>query len=131
MAKLDYEAKVIRESTILTNSYVETLIRWFNDNIDLTWKNQVVLLLDFTIWSLTSLNILVDFSNDWIDYYQEISIETIWWIWVVSLFEYTFNETWKYRLSFPIKDKYMRIRVNGTWTVTGSLLKITSITWLT
>lgn len=130
MAKQDYEIKIIRDVAILTNSYVATDIRWFNDNLDLTGKNQVVLLLDFTVGSLTSLDMQIEFSSDNKDYYQETSIEIVWWIWIVSLFEYTFTETWKYRLSFPIKDKFMRVKAKGTWTGTGSSLKITSITWL-
>jgi len=130
MSKQGYEIKVIRDNAILTNAYITTSIRWFNDNLDLTGKNQVVLLLDFIIWSLTSLDMQIEFSSDNVEYYQETSLEIVWWIWIVNLFEYTFNETWKYRISFPIKDKFMRIKVKGTWLVTSSSLKITSITWL-
>ena len=130
MAKLDYEALVIRDAAVLTNSYVATTIRWINDNLDLTEKNQLVLLMDFTIGSLTSLEMKIDFSWDNIDYYQETSLDISWGIWTVNLFEYTFDETGKYRIALPIKDKYMRLSVKGTWTVTGSSLKITSITWL-
>jgi hypothetical protein len=49
MANLDYEDKVIRESAILTASYVASDVRGDNDNISLTSKNQVILLIDFTI----------------------------------------------------------------------------------
>ena len=74
---------------------------------------------------------IVEFSHNNVDYYQETSLDTnTWAIWTINLFEYTFTETWKYRVSFPIKDKFMRIKVKWTWTVTNSLLKITSITWL-
>lgn len=130
MATQDYEILVIRDEAVLTNTYVATDIRGFNDNLDLTYKNQVVLLMDFTIWNLTSLDMIIEFSSDNVDYYQETAIDSTWGIWTVNLYEYTFTETWKYRVSFPIKDKFMRIKVKGTWNVLNSLLKITSITWL-
>lgn len=131
MTRSDYETLVIRDSSILTNLYVATNIRGLNDNLELTSKNQVVLLIDFTMWDLTSLDMIIEFSSDNLEYFQETSIDTnTWSIWTVSLFEYTFIESWKFRVSFPIKDRYMRIKVKWTWTVTNSLLKITSITWL-
>lgn len=130
MAKLDYEYKVIREASILTNSYVASDVRWLWDNIDLTWKNQLILLIDFTIGSLTSMEIKAEFSHNEVDYYQEVSMSISWWIWTVDLFEYTFDATWKYRIAIPIKDKFIKISAKWTWTVTSSSLQITSITWL-
>jgi len=106
------------------------LVRWYNDNLDLSWKNQVVLLLDLTLWSLTSCVMKVEFSHDNIDFYQETSFEVLGWIWNVNLYEYNINDSWKYRISFPIKDKFMKISIKGAWTTVWSLLKITSITWL-
>jgi len=130
MANQDYETLVIRDTAILTNSYVETSIRGFNDNLDLADKNQVVLLMDFVIWSLDSLDMIVEFSSDNVNYYQETSMELFWSIWRFTLFEYTFTSTWNYRVSFPIKDRYMKIKVKWTWTTTSSSLKITANSWL-
>ena len=130
MAKLDYEEKVIRDATILTNSYVSATVRWIDDNLNLTEKNQVMLYLDLTLGSLTACVMKIEFSADNIDFYQETSFEVLWWIWNVSLYEYNFVDTGKFRLAFPIKDKVMRVSVKWTWTVTNSSLKIISITWL-
>ena len=43
MANLDYEQVVIRDVAILTNSYVASTVRGFEDNLSLTSKNQVIL----------------------------------------------------------------------------------------
>jgi len=126
---LGYEIKVIRDAAILTNSYVSTDIRGLNDNLDLSDRNQVELYVDFTIWSLTSLDMIVEFWSCWTEYYQETSMEINWGIWTINLFERQFTESWKFRISFPIKDKFMRIRVKWTGTVTSSSLQITSVTW--
>lgn len=130
MANLDYEQLVIRDSAVLTWSYVASTVRWENDNLSLASKNQVVLLIDFTIGSLTSMEMKAEFSSDEVNYYQETSLDISSGTGTVNLFEYTFNTTGKYRVVFPIKDKYMKISVKGTWTVTSSLCKITNISWL-
>jgi len=124
-----YEEKVIRESSILTNSYVATDIIW-DEEIRLTERNQLVLYIDFTIWSLTSMELKVEFSPNEIDWYQESSQLVDSWIATIDLKEYVFDWTWKYRLAIPIKDKFLRVSAKGTWTVTSSLLKLSLITWV-
>jgi len=124
-----YEEKVIRESSILTNSYVATDIIW-DEEIRLTERNQLVLYVDFTIWSLTSMELKVEFSPNEIDWYQESSQLVDSWIATIDLKEYVFDWTWKYRLAIPIKDKFLRVSAKGTWTVTSSLLKLSLITWV-
>ena len=127
---MDFENKVIRESAILTNSYVASDARGLNDSLVLTDKNQVILLVDFTKGSLTSMEMKVDFSHDGITYFQETSINISGGTGTVSLFEYTFTATGKYRIAIPIKDKFIRASVKGTGTVTSSLCEITTITWI-
>ena len=130
MAQLDYEYKVIRESEQLTVWYVASWVRGESDNLDLTGKNQVILLVDLSLWNLTSMEMKAEFSHNNIDYYQETSLDVSWGTWIANLFEYTFNEDGKFRIAYPIKDRYMRISVKWTWDSTGSLCKITNITWL-
>ena len=130
MANLDYEQVVIREAAILTNSYVASTVRGLDDNLSLTSKNQVILYVDFTIGSLTSLELKVEFSPDGVTYFQETSIDVSSGTWTVNLFEYTITASGQYRIAIPIKDKYMKISAKGTGTVTSSSLKITNITWL-
>lgn len=124
-----FEEKVIRESAILTASYVASDVRWLDDNLILTDKNQVVLLIDFTKWSLTTMEMKLDFSNNWVDFYQETSLDISSGTATVNLLEYTFNATGKYRVVLPIKDRYIKVSVKWTWTATSSLCKITNITW--
>lgn len=130
MASLDYEQIVIRDAAILTNSYVASIVRWIDDNLNLTDKNQVILYLDFTIGSLTSLEIKAEFSPDNVTFYQETSIDITSGTGTVNLFEYTITASGQYRLAIPVKDKYMKVSAKGTGTTTSSSLKITNITWI-
>ena len=123
-----YTHKVIRDSAILTTSYVATVIRWEDDNLDLTTSNQSIILVDFTIWSLTSMEMKFESSNDWINFYQETSLDISSTTWTVNLFEYSFTGTWKYRIAIPLKDKFIRLSVKGTGTVTSSLCKLELVT---
>lgn len=125
-----YTHKVIRDSAILTTSYVSTVIRWEGDNLDLTTSNQSIILVDFTIWSLTSMEMKFESSNDWINFYQESSLDISSGTWTVNLFEYSFSATWKYRIAIPLKDRYIRLSVKWTGTVTSSLCKIELVTWV-
>lgn len=125
---MDFENKVIRSSAILTSSYVESDVRGLNDSLVLTDKNQVILLVDFTKGSLTSMEMKIDFSHDGTTYFQETSINISGGTGTVSLFEYTFTATGKYRIAVPIKDKYMKVSVKGTGTATSSLCQINNIT---
>jgi len=127
---MDFESKVVRSSAILTTGYVASDIRGASDNLVLTNKNQVILLIDFTKGSLTSMELKLDFSFDNTNWFQETSLDISSWTWNVNLFEYTFTASWKYRIAVPIKDKFIRASVKGTGTVTSSLCEITTITWI-
>ena len=129
MTNLEYEQKVIREAAELTTGYVSSTVRWIEDNLDLTGKNQLILLLELKLSSLTSVELKAEFSNDNVTYYQETSLDISGGTWTVNLFEYTFTLWGNYRLAIPIKDKYVKISAKWTGTVWGSELKITSITW--
>lgn len=128
MSKMDFESKSIRDSAILTNSYVAADVRGLADSLILTDKNQVLLLVDFTKGSLTSMELKVDFSFDGVTYFQETSLDISSGTGTVNLFEYTFTATGKYRIAVPIKDRYMKVSVKGTGTVTSSLCQINTIT---
>lgn len=119
----------VRSSAILTTSYVAGTVLGPAHNLDA--HNQVNLLINFTIGSLTSLEIKIEFSNDGDvtspTYGQETfqvisggtSTETL------GIHQYTASGT--YVLSIPVKWRYMKISAKGTGTVTGSLLDITAI----
>ena len=130
MSKQHYEEKTIREASILTNSYVSSDIRGNDDNVRVTERNQCLLYIDLTIWSLTSAEIKIEFSSDDVTYYQECTQFISSGIATIDLKEYTFDSDWKYRLAIPIKDRYIKVSAKWTWTVSGSSLAISIITWV-
>jgi len=129
MVNLSYQYKEIREPSILSASYVSTLVRWINDNLDLTGENQIVLYIKFIKWSLDSMEMKIEFSPDNIDYYQESSVDIMNGTGTVNKFEYMFTSQWSYRVAVPIKDKYMKVSIKGTGDPTWSSCSIINITW--
>jgi len=130
----DYIKRNIRASAVLTNSYVAgtTLGAEAGTTIETrTTKpneyNQLVLFVDFTIGSLTDLLLKVEFSPDGTNFYQEAvgsisgSTETD------TALEHKFTATGKYRLAVPCTDRYIKVSVKGTGTVTNSLCAIDAI----
>lgn len=126
MAQLnDYRSEPIplRRSLILTNSYVAA-----TTILNTEGMNQLILLIDFTIGSLTTAEVKVEFSPDNTTFYQETFSSVSAGTSTESLGEHTFSGTGKYRLAIPIKDKYIKVSAKGTGTVTSSLMAIEAIT---
>ena len=130
MSGLQYTARQIRDAAILTTSYVAADILWLDDNNRSQELNQSVLFIDFTIGSLTSLELKIEYSDDGVNYYQQSFIDISWGTATVSLWEYTFTETWSYEIANPFKAKFMKVSVKGTWTVTSSSCAIKWIIWI-
>src|SRR5689334_20734999 len=111
----DYVKKSVRSAAILTNAYVAGTVLDECQNY-----NQLIVLVDFTKGSLTSMEIKVEFSFDGSTYYQEtfqsISAGTA----TETNGVHTMGSTGKYRISVPILDRYIKISANGTGTVTSS-----------
>lgn len=121
-ASQDYTIKVVRASAILTNSYVAgTTIS------DAHLYSQLVLYINFTIGSLTSSEIKVEFSNDNTTFFQETFSSVSGATSTDSVGEHTFTATGKFRLAIPIKDRYIKISAKGTGTVTSSLMVIDAV----
>jgi len=127
MSNLPYTAREIRAAAILTNSYVASDVLWWSDNNKSQDYNQSVFFIDFTIGSLTSMEIKIEFSDDWINYYQDTFLDISGWTATASLWEYTFTASWKYNIASPFKAKYVKVSAIGTWTVTSSSC---AITWI-
>ncbi len=119
----DYVFKPVRSSLILTNSYVAGTIIGSND-IHRGEYNQLILLIDFTIGSLTSAQIKVEFSNDNSDFYQETVNDITAGVIAETVAEHSFSATGKYRIAIPIKDRFVKVSAKGTGTVTSSSIKI-------
>jgi len=121
-ASQDYTIKAVRASAILTNSYVA------GTDIENAWKySQLILYVNFTIGSLTSAEIKVEFSNDDSTYIQETFSSVSGGTSTDTVGEHTFTATGKYRIAIPIKDNYIRISAKGTGTVTSSLMTIDAV----
>tara|TARA_R110002012_G_scaffold103781_2_gene243823 strand:+ start:2437 stop:2661 length:225 start_codon:yes stop_codon:yes gene_type:complete len=74
------------------------------------------------------MELKIEFSPDDINYYRESSVDIVSGTGTVNAFEYTFTSDGNYRLAIPIKDKYMKVSVKGTGTVTSSNCGIVNIT---
>ncbi len=90
-------------------------------------SNQLVLLVDFTIGSLTSASIKVEFSPDDLTYFQESFGSISGGTETVTLGVHTMAATGKYVIPLPIKFKFIKISAIGTGTTTNSLMTIRAI----
>lgn len=122
----DYQIYDIRASAVLTNSYVAgTVLNYSNANPAL--RNQLNIYVSFTIGSLTTAQVKVEYSHDGTTYYQDtfeaISSGTS----TMSLGEYSFAATGNYVISIPVKSSYIKISAKGTGTVTDSLMAIQAV----
>lgn len=122
MPELDYIKKPVRTAAILTGSYVAGTVLENTHNY-----NQLVVLVQFTIGSLTTAEIKIEVSPDNSTWFQETfaSIATV--TSTLSLGEYAMGATGNYRIPFSLKDRYIRISAKGTGTVTSSSMTIDAI----
>lgn len=110
---------IIRASAVLTTSYVAATVISNAEGF-----NQLVLYVDFTIGSLTTAELKVEFSDDGATYFDEI-VETVSSGTATALpLVHAVGATGKKRYMIPIKDKYIKVSVKGTGTVTSSLMAI-------
>ena len=113
----------LRSAAILTGSYVTSS----SVASAVEGENQLILLVDATLGSLTSIEIRVDFSDDNATFYQEtfglISGGTD----SLTLGEHQITVDGLYRIPIPVADQYVRIAAKGTGTVTGSSLEIIGV----
>ena len=124
------ELQTLRTSAILTNSYVAGTV-WgpqggstVSDPVE---NNQLLLLIDFTKGSLDSMQLKIEFSENGTDYYQETSSAVSSGTSTETVLAHSFGATGKFRLPIPIVDRYIKVSVKGTGTVTSSLVKVLAI----
>jgi len=121
----NYEFKDVRASAVLTTGYVAGTVLDYS-NVNPSQYNQLVILWSFTIGSLTSGELKVEFSHDGTTYYQETFSSVSSGTSTESLGEHTQTGTGNYRLAIPLKDNYVKISVKGTGTVTSSLCAVSA-----
>lgn len=145
IAENDYRYIPIRDALILTTSYVAGRIigqvpsdlasnppdvAYLSGPVGL--RNQLILYVDFTIGSLTTAEIKVEFNNDPTDangWYQETLDDPAASTGIVTerALVRTLSATGKYRIPIKINDQYIRISIKGTGTPTSSSAKINAI----
>lgn len=126
----DYSSKIVRDSAILTGSYVAGNILTGPTGTGMHLMNQLLLYINFTKGSLDSASIKVEFSNDYIvgvndgTWFQETFQAVSAGVATESLGTHTISATGLYRLAINIKDRFIKISVLGNGTATNSLMSI-------
>ncbi len=122
----DYSIQSVRASSVLTTSYVAGTVLNYS-NVNPSQRNQLIIYAGFTIGSLTSAELKVEFSHDGTTYYQQTFTSVSGGTSTASLGSYAWTATGNYRLEIPIKDNYIKISVKGTGTVTSSLMVVDAV----
>ena len=128
MFQQDYAFQNVRSAAILTSSYVASNITPFSAKT-LDQYNQLNLLVDLTLGSLTSVTLKVEFSNDGTNWFQETvdAVDTATGIISERLATRSLTATGKYYISLPISCHNARVSAIGVGTVTDSSLTIDSV----
>jgi len=128
---IDYREPVtVRTAAILTNAYVAGTViggETSGEKSKTNEYNQLILYVTFTIGSLTSASIKVEFSNDNSTYYQETAMSIAAGTVTESLAVHTIAATGNYRIAIPMNDRYVKVSAIGTGTVTSSSLGIKAV----
>lgn len=118
----DYQRKAVRSALILTNSFVAgTTISEVSD------MNQLILDVEFTIGSLTSGEVKVEFSEDNSTFIQQVTLSVSSGTITASLGEFTVTAAGNYRLEIPIMTRFIKVSAKGTGTVTASSMTINAL----
>ena len=112
----------LRASAVLTNSYVNSSSIAVSEG-----ENQLILLVDATMGSLTSIEVKVEFSDDDSTWFQETFSSVSGGTDTLTLGEHAITIDGNYRIPVPILDRFVRVAAKGTGTVTSSLLEIDGI----
>ena len=124
----------LRSSAVLTGSYVASSVIGADllEPGEVAICDELALFLAFTIGSLTSCEIKVEFSDDGINWRQE-TIEApgapSGGIIISSTYlnVHQLTGTGNFKLIIPYACSYLRVSAQGTGTATNSLLGITAV----
>ena len=128
----DYSFYNLRTPTILTNSYVAstTILGTAPNTPAISCENQLILYVHFTKGSLTSAELIIEFSHDGTtNFVQETTddLTASTGITTQRLSTRTFTSSGDYRIPIRINDAHIRVSVKGTGTTTGSLMSVDAI----
>jgi hypothetical protein len=130
MNDLGYVYKPVRSAAILTDTYVAGTVLAF-DGVSSASNpvgyNQLVVCVDFTIGSLTTAEIKVEFSDDGTTYFQEVGSSIAAGVSTDTLLYHKIGATGQYYIPVSMAGRYVKISAKGTGTVTNSTMTITAI----
>lgn len=143
VSQQEYKSFLVRNSTILAAGYVAGYVIGLGLTDangtrivdDLDSMNSVSLLCDFTVGSLTNAAILVEFSDDNVNWFKAtrdswaagINSPVSAFIQLTLTDKYLFNLNEMFFSGGNIKAKYIRVSASAVGTVTSSLLKVTAL----
>lgn len=113
----------IRSSAVLTDTYVAGTV------VDTGGEyNQAVVYLDFTVGSLTTAEFKFEFSNDNVTYFQETNASVSAGVTTETLASHQVgNASGKFRIPVPMIERYLKVSVKGTGTMTNSLMAVSVV----
>lgn len=125
--ELSTQSTQVRAAAVLTNSYVAS------SSADLANFNQAEVMMDLTFGSLTSVEAIVEVSQDNTNWYVRLisdppsSGTEATYPRVIQLTAANFTGYTKMTIPFPVAARYARCRFKGTGDVTGSSLAATIV----
>lgn len=127
MPQIDFRPITVRAAAIVTTAYVAAPLTTAPANI--TQYNQLKLNVAIVLGSLTTVELIVEFSDDNSNWYQEsdetssvtANVDTK----AVNKVVHQFTVAGNYRLLIPMVDTFCRVSVKGTGTVTSSSVGVT------
>lgn len=130
----NYEFTPLRPSTVLTNAYVPLPVLGLYNNGQLNGQpnlnNQLILYVHATLGSLTTAELIVEFSHDGTTNWVQETVDNINLVTGVITEQpviRTFAASGNFRIPIKINDQHIRVSVHGTGTVTGSLMAVDAI----
>lgn len=128
MTNPNYLKKSLRSSAVLTDSYTDAAYvlgpQGKGPMGDPVENNQILLYVAFTKGDLTSAELKVEFSDDGTTYYQETESTIANGTSTDTPLVHSFTSSGNRRLAIPIGDRYVKVSVKGTGTVTNSLMAV-------
>lgn len=132
----DYRYIPLRASSVLTTGYIAAPVIGAvpaSPSPDYTsgpvgLLNQLIIYVNLTLGSLTTAELIVEFSNDQVTWVQETfdSIAATGLVSEVNMVR-QFAASGNYRIPIKTNDQYYRVSIKGTGTVTGSLATLNAI----
>lgn len=120
-----YFTKVLRDSAILTSSYVAgTILGGSKDNGRVEEYNHLALVCIFTKGSLTSVEVKIEKSIDGVNYTAITNAVISGGTTTLTPGVYTTTVDANFSIDADISARFIRVSAQGTGTATGSALEI-------